>query len=689
MFKFLANKFKRKPPTGDRGLYYAIPRHTFIWLLLAVSLVVLPHVTRLPLWLNAVFAACVIGRVMIYQGRLSQPSNWVKTGMVVGLLTAVVLQYQRSVFSIDAAVGVLLASITLKLVEMQQKRDVLLVIYLCYFAVLAEFIYSQTIPVAIYMAGVVVVISTALLALHQTGAQQRPGRTLKMAALMLLQATPIMLFLFFAFPRFGPLWAMPVQSSQGKTGLSDTLQPGAVGNLTRSSEIVFRAKFAGEAPAYNELYWRAITLDDFNGGSWRQGMAAYPQRLGPNPRELHDWYKGIDFSGRAVDYNIIAEANFQQWVYTLQVPQMSDERMFMRNDFQISSWRPMGQRTTYDVRSYLDSRLEAQVDGRNQERSRVLPPRGNEKTRQLAKDLRANAASDSEFIAAVLKHFSTEQFYYTLQPPLLDDSNGIDQFLFETRQGFCEHYANAFAFMMRAVGIPSRVVVGYMGGEFNPYDDTLVVRQYDAHAWAEVWLPDTGWTRMDPTAAVSPERVQQGSNSALQTEAGFMQDDVFTLMRFRNSQLLNTLRFRMEMLDYAWNRFVLNYDEEKQFQLLNKLFGTLTTLKVFLLALGVVLALGLIAVLLLYKHWNPITVDKVTRDYLHFCKYLAKLGFARQAGETPSVYGERIAAQNPQWQAEITAITNEYQQLAYIDPQPSEAALKGFKQRVRKFRLLN
>jgi hypothetical protein len=292
----------------------------------------------------------------------------------------------------------------------------------------------------------------------------------------------------------------------------------------------------------------------------------------------------------------------------------------------------------------------------------------------------------------VLSHFRTEEFFYTLSPATLG-ADPIDTFLFDTREGFCEHYASAFTFLMRAVNIPARVVTGYQGGESNPYDGTVTVRQYDAHAWSEVWLEGSGWTRVDPTGAVAPNRISLGSEQVLQQEESFLGDDRFALVRFRNSLLLNDLRLRLEMMDYAWNRFVLNYNQETQFQLFNSLFGNVTRLKIIMAAVSFILLVTLFVAFVIFRKPAIAPRPPATQQYLRFCEYLARQGFARKPGETPLHYLERVGAANPQWREAMQAVTQSYVELAYASKEAANdtdpAKLKLLQRRVRNFRVMN
>jgi len=450
---------KATASTGAVTTLYNIPRFAFVWLLAAVAAVIMPHVLRMPPWLIGICALCIVGRILIFQGRMSYPSKKLKTTLVSLMVVLVVGQFGREIFSTDATVGVLLTGITLKLLEMQRKRDVLLVLYLCYFTVIAEFIYSQSIPIAIYMALVVVLITSALMSLNQNQQYQSPWRTFKVSSMILLQSIPLMLAIFVLFPRISPLWSVPLQTSSGRTGLSENMSPGDIGNLARSADVAFRVKFASTIPAYNQLYWRGLTLDEFDGRAWRRGFSVEPQFLGSRADNQRTWYEAISYLGDVVDYNVILEPNSQNWIFTLQMPQIRDDRMLMRTDYQIESIRRITQRYSYDARSFLSYAAEVGIEEREQRRARILSRNNNTRAHSYATSLRAESASDAAYIAAVMNKFREEEFYYTLSPPTLG-ANPVDEFLFDTRSGFCEHYASAFTFLMRAAGIPARVVTG-------------------------------------------------------------------------------------------------------------------------------------------------------------------------------------------------------------------------------------
>lgn len=692
--QLFASLLSPRPAAPASSDIYRLPRTAMIWILVSLTSVILPHVVRMPFWLTGLCVICIGVSVLIFQGRISYPGSTFKGGLVFLVLLAIVAQYGRDIFSTDAIVGVLITGVTLKLLEMKKKRDVLMVIYLCYFTVLAEFIYSQSIPVALYMSLCVLVITSALMAINQTEEFQRPLRTVKLSGLVLLQSIPLMALLFVLFPRIGPLWSVPLQTSSGVTGLSDTMAPGDLGNLTRSGEVAFRVQFDSQIPDYTELYWRGITLDEFDGREWtrpRRGRNGGFQNLGPKRDTIQGWFASIDYEGDPVGYNVIMEPTQQNWVFTLMVPQLEDDRLWMRREFQVGTFRPISQRFTYDARSYLEHVVDPVLSRGMRARNLDLPPAGNEQARDYARQLRESTGSDAAFVNAVLRNFSEQEFFYTLSPAVLG-ANPVDEFLFTTREGFCEHYASAFTFLMRAAGIPSRVVLGYQGGEFNKYNGTLIVRQYDAHAWSEVWLEGQGWVRFDPTAAVAPGRIEYGSQFTFQEDEAFLDDEVFSMLKLRSSSaIINDLILRMEMIDYAWNRFVLNYDQGNQFALFSRFFDRVSKGKILLTLLGLIfLFVGGTAFIVLRKPAEK-PLSPANALYLKFCKFLADNGIRRRPGETPLHFRDRVIAFQPHWAGAVTEITDRYMTLAFKEPPEDErdTQTRQFRQAIRKFRVMN
>ena len=481
----------------------------------------------------------------------------------------------------------------------------------------------------------------------------------------MLQAMPLMVLLFVFFPRMGPLWSLPLPSDKGVTGLSDNMEPADIAELSRSSALAFRASFEGEVPPRAQLYWRALTLERFDGRRWSQSNYA-------DVPVAPQWSK----VGEPLDYSIIMQPSGKRWLFALDVGEMAQESGRMMSDFRWQRLRPVDRPLLYQVRSWPQATREGQSEPPGVRQALQLPEQGDPRSRAWAAELKAQYPQGEALVAAVLQHFNREPYVYTLHPqPLGRDS--IDDFLFNTRRGFCAHYAGAMTFVLRAAGIPARVVAGYQGGELNPSGNYIQVRQFDAHAWVEYWQPGQGWRSVDPTFQVAPERIERGLEEALSEEDGFLDDQPFSPLRYREKAWLNQLRMSWENLNYDWQRWVLGYQGEQQLQLLQNWFGSLDwqrlALALALVGTGGVL-LGLLALWLL-KPWQQRS-DPQRQVFRKFERLLARHEMRREAGEGPRSFALRAARQLPEQAAQIEAFARCFEQQRYAGEPVSPAALQ-------------
>ena len=671
-----------------------LPRNSLGWMLAAVVVAVLPHYSRLPIWLLALTTVCLAIRVLIFQGRISYPRVTTKLVFLSIAIGGWVFTYQERLLGVELAVALLVIGFGLKLLEMKARKDIYFVLYLCYFIVIAEFLYSQSIPIAIYMGFALLVITTALVAMHIDALFYRQGLMVKYALRLLLQSIPIMLILFVLLPRISPLWQSSLNSLAGETGVSDVMTPGDIELLMSSAETAFRVEFDGEIPLNDSLYWRGITLEDFDGSTWSRHVPNAAGSNGPRAayrlarQQANSIWSEIEPLSSPVQYSIVLEATQQPWLFSLKIPeQVADEQVLTAN-FQVQHEGNISQRYNYTLRSNLQSNLEKDLDRRQRRINLSLPANGNQRARVLAVQLFSEAGDRETYVENVLSLYREQEFYYSLTPTLVEQ-NPVDEFLFTSREGFCEHFASSFVFLMRAAGIPARVIVGYQGGEYNPYENYLLVRQFDAHAWAEIWLEDQGWVRVDPTAAVAPDRIQLGSEALLRDEEAFLIDELFTMLYFSDSPLLSQLRLRLDAINYRWFIWVLNYDEELQRLFLGRFFGELSNSLLLLLVLfSTALVVGLVAFFSNSKAENKL--DPATRIYLGFCRHLALKGYERKSGEGPVSYSQRVAKERPHWKRALENITGIYSVLMYerstISSKDLKKVLKEFKQSTRQFK---
>jgi len=627
------------------------------WLNATLILVVLPHVPRLAWWISVSFFGLVGLRYWMTRRQTTLPTYGLLFTLVLLLLLGVFLSY-GSWFGRDAGIGFLVALCGLKLLEMKSPRDVFLLCFLSYFLIVTNFLYSQSIPAALYMGLVMVIATVTLMSLSDHNNQLPFWRKIRLSTVLLLQALPLMLVLFVLFPRVaGPFWSLPKDAHSGLTGLSDRMSIGDINQLSQSDEIAFRVKFDGEVPPPMSLYWRGPVLWQTNGRDWKAGIHYH--------RHQHVRQVKLHVTSQPIDYTMTLEPHNERWLLALDLPMQAPQHAVITPDYQMVAIKPVRQRLRYDARAYTD--YHADIFTRQQYYSALKLPAGKySQARALVADWQAKNLSPSELVEQALSYFNQQPFVYTLTPPLLLSDDPIDEFLFETRRGFCEHYAAAFTVLMRIAQVPARVVTGYLGGSMNPIGDYLIVRQRDAHAWSEVWLPEQGWVRVDPTHAVSPARIEQGIDSTFAPELMPLGlefnwgSDSTPLKIWRQWQNI------WDAVNHHWNQWILGYGPERQRELLNYLglknidWQGMTFLLVMIIA----------GFLIIYASWlwlqtRLVIADPVQKVYRRFCQKLARQGFPRLPHEGPMAYAARIRAQRPDLRHQLDSIVALYVQTRY------------------------
>ncbi|TQV67702.1 DUF3488 domain-containing protein [Exilibacterium tricleocarpae] len=646
-------------------LVYQLPRNSLAWLLVAQAAAIAPHIPRLPVWLVGAWLFVVAWRVQVFRGVWAFPGAPVKALLVIVCGASLLFGYGRF-FGLEPMVALLLAAFVLKLLEMHRRRDALVVIYLGFFTCSTQLLFSTTMPAAVYALLCVVLLTAALIGLNQSEGHKQPLRSVQLAAKLVLQCLPMMVLLFLVLPRLGALWSVPMQQSAASTGVSDSMSPGDITRLARSGGLAFRVAFDGAVPPPSQRYWRGLVFSRFDGRRWSQARIA-GFRDGPvlaTPDNPQPWQRLVEVSGSSRTYEVIMEPSHQPWLFALATPRDYSTGISLTRDFRLVYREPVGKRLRYRVTSYPDYRLEAQPlpDWRLRQELQ-LPDDFNPRARRQAQEWYRDAGSTEAYVERLLDYYNSD-FTYTLEPPPLG-RDSVDEFLWGTKRGFCEHFAGSFVFMLRAAGVPARVVVGYLGGELNPLEGYLQVRQYDAHAWAEVWLRGRGWVRVDPTGAVAPERIEADLRSALSEQESQLVSGVLALDRYRAIAWLNRLRLQWDALNYRWHRRVLGYDSTMQAGLLRQLLGEVSPLRVALLVIGVGGAiLGLIALRVLLKGRKP-RPSPATRQYQRFVRKLSRAGLARAPGEPPRDFARRVATRRPDLEQAVLAITDLYERISY------------------------
>lgn len=620
-----------------------IPRISLVWLLLAQCLVIVPFWTHVPPWMVGLWLGCTLWRVQIFRMRAAFPGLVLKIGMVVATAAGVFLS-RGALIGLDAAAALLVATFMLKVVEMRTLRDARVLIYLGFFCVVVAYLYDASLPWALYSLLPVTALVTAMIGLQQTRLVARPVATLRLALSILAQALPLMLLFFVFFPRMEPLWSLPIPSGKAQTGLAESMTPGDVAELGRSAELVMQVSFDGPIPPRQSLYWRAFTLERFDGARWSQSELA-------RGLPVTSWQP----VGPELRYRIIQQpGGGQRWLYGLDVAHTDLPGVRQMADYRLMRMQPLDRALMYSVISSPQVIREPQLPESIRRQDLRLPDKGDPRSRQWAQQLHDRYPQPDALVQALLQHFRNDDYHYTLKPPALG-ADSIDGFLFDSRRGFCAHYAGAMTFVLRAAGIPARMVVGYQGGELNPAGQHLTLRQFDAHAWVEYWQAGQGWRSVDPTAAVSPLRIDAGPEEALAADEEFLGDAPFSPLRLRHFAWANDLRLGWDNLNYGWQRWVLDYQAAQQLDFLNRWFKGLAG---SMLPVGLMLVMLVLAVVLL-KPWQR-TADSQLQLYQGFEKLLARHGLVRDTGEGAQAFAQRAARQLVSQAAAIEAFSHTF-----------------------------
>ena len=658
-----------------------------LWLLCAQLTVILPYTGSMHLWILPALAFSVAWRALALAGRVSRPNTLVKILLVVlafgGFAASGGIE-----LTMQSMVSLLLLSFAFKSIETDSRRDALVVIWVAFFLIATRFLFEQTILAAAYGVVSLVCVTTTLIAVQNPNSTLSSLSRLRLGGGMLLACLPLMLVIFVVAPRLPPMWSIPDISSGPQTGVSDSMTPGDIANLSQSENLAFRASFSGPRPSQSELYWRGMVMSDFDGKTWRP----FSKQL--EDHELRELLKEQlpqrEFittpTTRTVDYELLMEASNQPWLFTLSPVVQTKPAALLGFDYRAVSQNKISSPQIYSVRSQIGAIRDKTLDPWVRELSLQLPPSGNERTRALAKKIRIAAPSAASYVEQVMQRYTAEPFHYTLKPPTLGDEDTIDGFLFDSQRGFCAHYAGSFVFMMRAAGIPARVVVGYQGGEWNEEEKYFAIRQFDAHAWTEVWLPKKGWIRFDPTARVAPNRVEQNLRAALKDEGSFLSSSPFAMSRY---SWLSKFRQGWDATQYRWRKFVINYDGESQLAFLTALLGKLDSTRIALaafLCMGVIgltwgLALGL------FKRGKKVPAQQ--KLYNQFQTLMAKHQLPRETGTTPSEHATLAAEKWPDLALYFTGFVQDYNAACYRDGKASPVQLQRMREQLKKLTRAN
>jgi transglutaminase-like putative cysteine protease len=624
----------------------------------------LPQAVHLPIWVAVFgFALVVLRLVLVRRDRLrplatpARIPSWALALFALAIAFAIRKSYGYFVGR-DPCVAFLFVLVGIKFLEVRTLRDGSLLVCLAIFLLITPFFYSQSMLAALAALPAVLAVGAALESLaHDSAAPPTPWRAAwRRSAAMIAQGLPIAAALFLLFPRLAtPLWGLPADR-MAATGLSDRMSPGSISELALNDAVAFRVDFDSTPPPPRARYWRGPVLSLFNGREWR----SFSPRLGG---------RLVTGNAPAARYTVTLEPNDHPWLFALDfpsgMPDIDQETGTRGNAGGFAGYSReqqllMRAGITQPLRYTIESRLTDSYPVASQQEAilNARPPAGNPRTVAFARSLREQYPDDRHFIGAVLRWFRDEQFFYTLAPPLLEQEP-VDMFLFETRRGFCEHYASAFVVMLRAAGIPARVVTGYQGGEINPRGGYMIVRQSDAHAWAEAII-DGEWHRFDPTAAVAPSRVERGLFSSV--AAG----EPVPLFAREDGGWLKSAQLAFDALNHQWRRNVVQFNRDRQRALFRD--WRLDQFDPWQVAVGASAALlawagGVFA-------WFAARRKRQERAltlWADACRRLARAGLPRHTHEGPLAFAERAASRWPQFAIAFRAMGDSFAALRYGD----------------------
>ena len=643
-----------------------------LWaILLGIQLVAMPFYWRIPVPVIISVVIFTLWVSLIALGQTRQPGRFIRIMLLVITLAIMVVSY-GTLLGRDAGTGFLILLSFLKLFEMNSKRDLYIVVYLNYFIIASNFFHTQSPWVAVYVFAVVIYLTSLLIHFSDLLTTISWQQRLRIAARMIVQATPLMLILFLLFPRIpGPLWGLPKDATTAVTGLSNDMSPGTMSSLIQSDEVAFRVRFEGRAPPHQSMYWRGPVFSQYDGQTWTAGFQS--KKAQPNLRLS-------DNDAARISYTVTIEPHQRDWLFALEYPvNLQGTEYRLNREMQLFNNKKITSVSQYSLVS--DSlAVNAGLFPIERRRNLQLPDQLNPQTIAMAQQWLAESNNDPrEVMNRALLFFRNQPFVYTLNPPILGN-DAMDDFLFESQRGFCEHYSSAFVYLMRAVGIPARVVTGYQGGEKNPLDDYIIVRQSNAHAWAEVWIEESGWVRVDPTAAVSPDRIESGIQNA------GVEQELLPAILISENVWLTRARYQWDSFNNAWNEWVVGFDQRQQRKLFSQLGmqqtdwqNLVTWLVVGMLIVGAIVAWWVI------RLGSGRHKDAIRQSYEKFCDKLARADSRRLINEGPQEYYDRVRHRLlPACASTAETILQQYLRIRYGGDQ-SRQSIRMFQRSVKEF----
>jgi transglutaminase-like putative cysteine protease len=572
---------------------------------------------------------------------------------------------------LTSMVHLLCFSYVLKAFELKARSDFYQLLLLGLFVLSSSLIFRQYLTFSLVTLSLLVINLAVLLQFFSL--EKAFATNMKVVFILLGQSALLAVVLFLVFPRLSPFWQVPLAKS-AEIGLSDTVKPGDIASLTRSTKLAFRADFGQQrVPSYSQLYWRAMVLEDYDGKQWSRQKS--DKKMSSNAKPL-----AFDASNTDVNplkYQVIVEPSFQKHLFSLAPAIVTGDKsgISAQTGYTFSSSRIISQTKSYQLSSYLTAPLALNLSQKSETINLSYPEGSNPRLEQFAQQLQQNYPNVQARAQAVLAFIYKENYAYTLQPPLLEN-NSLDQFFFETQSGFCAHYASAFTFLMRASGIPARMVTGYLGGEYNGDDvqqansiGHLSVYQYDAHAWSEIWVAGKGWVRIDPTSAVDPQRVNSGWSSELLQQQSALNNDFLSLYQLKNIAWLNALRLQFDALDYQWSRWVIGFTTKQQYNLFKDVFGKMVAWKLaVIIAVSLIVSMTMLVLVLhllnrVKQKQTPLTKWQIL--YHKALTQLAEQGLYKPSSMTVNDFAKLVRERYPELAIAFTRLSASYNSLSY------------------------
>jgi transglutaminase-like putative cysteine protease len=657
-------------------LPFQTSRTGMVYLLAGLVVVLLPHLDHLPLWSSLTCFSLVLWRLLVDMQRLPRPNKIIIFVMFVLITLGVIASYFTLVGR-EAGAALLLSLVCLKLFEIKSLRDISLIVQLAFFAIVVTFLFSQSIFVALTMLVAVGLLITALISFqHARSGQNRHAFSEKdhllLAMKMLLYAIPLAIVIFILFPRTSvPLWGLPHDAFAAKTGLSDEMSLGNISNLIDSPAVAFRVEFQSRIPQPAKTYWRGPVLWAFDGHTWSA------------PLSQRQVMKKINLENptNPIEYILTLEPHNNIWLFALDQPATIPDVAVLSTEMQLVARKPVNHLTRYELTSYLDYSLP-KLDWLPSERYLQVPVESVPRARQFIQTLLQQFPDKAGVVNAVLQRFAKQHYFYTRRPPQLF-GDPTDAFLFDTKRGYCEHYASSFTVLMRLAGIPARVVTGYQGGEMNPLSNYMIVRQSDAHAWSEIYLEGKGWLRVDPTAVIPPGNIENAN------DVERLRSELFNARHFSEQNWLavplTQALYAWDMVNNRWNQWVIGYSNEKQKSLFNAIGIPEITwrgLSYLLFATLSVFTLLIAATIFKATRTKRNAIEKI---YQRFLRKLTPLHLEKSPCEGALNFSQRVARRLPNHTTELIHIANLYNQMRYADPSP--VTLADLRQAVKSLQL--